>query len=141
MDQCTSTNYSTCLNYGFLFKSMFCSYDYIINNFYSIFKLWTKSSEILLSVYALLFPALHPNRDQRFYNTSCLVNQQFTVFITPPISTIRKNPSNKYVGSDYMIRLFILSGVIKVLNEHDGVRWTLVIRGINCYPIFVITLS
>ena len=125
MDQCTSTNYSTRLSYGFLFKSMFCSYDYIINNFYSLFKLWTKSSEILLSVYALLFPALHPNRNQKFYNTSCLVNQQITVFITPPISTIRKHPSDINVGSGYKIMLFILIGVIKLLNKHNEVRWTL----------------
>ena len=78
---------------------------------------------------------------KKFYNTSCLVIQQFTVFITLPISMIRKNPNDKNVGSGYMIMLFILIGVIKVFNKHDEVRWKLVISRIDCYPILVITLS
>ena len=45
------------------YLNLFCSYDYIINNFYSLFKLWTKPSEILLSVCTSV-SALHPNRNQ-----------------------------------------------------------------------------
>ena len=82
MDQRTSTNYSTCLNYEFLFKSMFCSYDYIINNLYSLFKLWTKSSEILFKCVHSCFQHYTLTASKKFYNTSGLVNQQFTMVIT-----------------------------------------------------------
>ena len=45
------------------YLNLFCSYDYIINDFYSLFKLWTKPSEILLSVCTSV-SALQPNRNQ-----------------------------------------------------------------------------
>ena len=135
MDQCTSTYYSTRLSDGFLFKSMFCSYNYIINNFYSIFKPWTKSREILLSVYALLFQhctliAIHRHstihRASSTYNSQCSSPHPYQWYELIPITNILAVVTLAYY--------FILIGVINVINKHYSSLD--IVKGITCYPVW-----
>ena len=78
------------LLYGLLFKSMFCSCDYIINIFYSLFKLWTKPSKhykVCMLNFCFQHVTIIAIETTTTYHASQVNNSTF--FITPAISMLR----------------------------------------------------